>query len=84
MLAVTATPVLVTEPVALIQNTIMFPLGLTATVSTAASPLPGHLLAASGAAGHATAVALLVAATCVLTAVLVRRPPPGSWRWPWR
>ena len=75
VLAVTTTPVLVTEPVALIQNTIMFPLGLTATVSTAASPLPGHLLAASGAAGHATAVALLVTAACVLTAVLARRPP---------
>ena len=78
VLAVTAGPVLVTEPVALIQNTIMFPLGLTATVSTAASPLPGHLLAASGAAGHATAVALLVTAAFVLTAVLVRRPPGAA------
>ena len=73
--AVTVGPVLATEPVALIQNTIMFPLGLTRTVSPAASPLPGHLLAATGPAGHTAAIALLVVAACVLAAALLRRPP---------
>jgi hypothetical protein len=73
--AVAVGPVLATEPVALIQNTIMFPLGLTRTVSPAASPLPGHLLAATGPAGHAAAIALLVMAACVLAAVPLRRPP---------
>jgi len=81
VIAVTSAPVLATEPVALIQNTIMFPLGLTRTVSPAASPLPGHLLAATGPAGHVAAVALLVTAACVLAGVLLRRPPrtlPGA------
>lgn len=74
VVAVTVAPVLVTEPAALIQNTIMFPLGLTRTASPAASPLPGHLLAAAGPAGHAAAIALLVAAALALAGVL-RRPP---------
>lgn len=73
--AVTTGPVLLREPAALIQNTIMFPLGLTRTVSPAASPLPGHLLAATGAAGHLAAVALLVTAAVVLAAGLLLLPP---------
>jgi len=77
VLAVTAGPVLATEPVALVQNTIMFPLGLTKTVSTAASPLPGHLLADIGPAGHAVAIALLIAVAMVLAAALALRPPRG-------
>ena len=75
VMAVTAGPILATQPAALIQNTVMFPLGLTRAVSPAASPLPGHLLAATGPAGHTAAIALLVTAACVLVAVLVRRPP---------
>jgi hypothetical protein len=75
VVAVTAGPILAIEPAALIQNTIMFPLGLTRTVSPAASPLPGHLLAATGPAGHTAAIALLVTAAGVLAAVLLRRPP---------
>ena len=75
VMAVTAGPILATQPAALIQNTIMFPLGLTRAVSPAASPLPGHLLAATGPAGHTAAIALLVTAACVLAAVLVLRPP---------
>jgi hypothetical protein len=75
VVTVTAGPVLVTEPAALIQNTIMFPLGLTRTASPAASPLPGHLLAATGPAGHGAAVALLITTACVLAGVLLRRPP---------
>jgi len=75
VMAVTAGPILATQPAALIQNTISFPLGLTRAVSPAASPLPGHLLAATGPAEHAAAIALLVTAACVLAAAGVRRPP---------
>lgn len=70
-------PVLVTEPAALIQNTIMFPPGLTKAVSPAASPLPGHLLAATGPAGHLAAIALLITAAVTLAAALVLFPPRG-------
>ena len=62
-------------PRALVQNTIMFPLGLTKIKSQAASPLPGHLLAQTGPAGHVIAVVLLVAAGVAVAASLVLRPP---------
>ena len=74
-LAVATGPVLVTQPAALIQNTIMFPLGLTKTVSPAASPLPGHLLAATGPAGHLAAIALLITAAVALAGALLLFPP---------
>jgi hypothetical protein len=74
-LAVVTGPVLVTQPAALIQNTIMFPLGLTKTVSPAASPLPGHLLAATGPAGHLAAIALLITAAVALAGALLLFPP---------
>jgi hypothetical protein len=77
VLAVLTGPALATEPAALIQNTIMFPLGLTRTVSTAASPLPGHLLAATGPAGHLAVIALLVTAAAVLAGALLLFPPRG-------
>jgi len=77
VLAAATGPVLATEPAALIQNTIMFPLGLTRTVSTAASPLPGHLLAATGPAGHLAAIVLLVTATAMLAGALLLFPPHG-------
>jgi hypothetical protein len=75
--AVLTGPVLATDPVALIQNTIMFPLGLTKTVSTAASPLPGHLLAAMGPPGHLAAIVLLITAVVVLAGALLLFPPRG-------
>ena len=40
----------------------LFPLGLTKHKTPAASPLPGHLLADTGLAGHWMAVGLLAAA----------------------
>src|SRR6266566_9788568 len=60
---------------ALIQNTILFPLGLTGIKTPAASPLPGHLLAMIGPAGQAVAVGLLVAAGVAIAVSLVVRPP---------
>jgi hypothetical protein len=68
-------PWLVTVPGALLRNTVLFPLGLTGTPSPAASPLPGHLLAVAGPAGHVIALLALAAAVLVPAAFLVLRPP---------
>jgi hypothetical protein len=68
-------PWLVTAPGALLRNTVLFPLGLTGTPSPAASPLPGHLLAVAGPAGHVIALLALAAAVLVPAAFLVLRPP---------
>ena len=65
-------------PRALVQNTIMFPLGLTKIKSQAASPLPGYLLAQTGSVGHAVAVALLAGAGIAVAASLVLRPPSDA------
>jgi hypothetical protein len=68
-------PWLITAPGALLPNTVLFPLGLTGTASPAASPLPGHLLAAAGPAGRVIALLALAAAALVPAAFLVLRPP---------
>lgn len=70
-----AGPFLAIQPGALIENTIAFPLGLTKAHSPAASPLPGHLLAATGPAGHLAVIALMVAAAAAIGAGLLLRPP---------
>jgi len=64
-----------THPKALVDNTIKFPLGLAGVRSDAASPLPGHLIAGSGHAGHTIVVVLLVLAAVGVAAILVIRPP---------
>ncbi len=68
-------PVAFLWPSALVDNTILFPLGLANAVSPAASPLPGHVLADTGHTGHVIAVVLLVLAGIVIAASLVVRPP---------
>jgi hypothetical protein len=75
VLAVVVGPILVIQPADLAANTIGYPLGLTRARSPAASPLPGHLIAAIGPAGHLAAIALLAAATVGLGVLLVVRPP---------
>jgi hypothetical protein len=74
-LTVALNPAGIAHPAALIANTVAYPLGLTAARSPAASPLPGHLLAALGPAGHAAAIALLLAAGAALVASLAIAPP---------
>ncbi len=71
-------PFAVFWPRALVQNTIMFPLGLTKIKSQAASPLPGYLLAQTGSIGHMVAVALLAGAGIAVAASLVVRPPADA------
>jgi len=68
-------PAALFHPGAIVANTIAYPLGLTAARSPAQSPLPGHLLAALGPAGHAAAIALLAAAGVALVVSLLTAPP---------
>ncbi len=74
LVAVTA-PGLLATPAALLQNTVLFPLGMTTHKTPAASPLLGHVLADTGRAGHLAAVGLLVAAALAVAVSLVVRPP---------
>jgi hypothetical protein len=74
-LIVVTAPALLTQPGALWQNLVAYPLGLTRRLTQAASPLPGHLLAGLGSLGHIAAIALLGAAALAMCASLVVRPP---------
>ena len=69
---------------ALVQNSVLFPLGLTRYKTPAESLLPGHLLTAMGAAGHVVSVGLLLAAGLGIAISLVIRPPrdvpAAAWR----
>jgi hypothetical protein len=77
LVAATA-PASVTAPAALFQNTVLFPLGMTKYQTEADSPLPGHLLAATGPAGRWAAIALLCAASLAIGVTLVVRPPADT------
>ena len=69
---------------ALVQNSVLFPLGLTHDKTPAESLLPGHLLAAMGSAGHVISVGLLLAAGLGVAVSLAIRPPrdvsAAAWR----
>jgi hypothetical protein len=69
---------------ALVQNSVLFPLGLTHDKTPAESLLPGHLLTALGTAGHVASVGLLLAAGLGIAISLVVRPPrdvpAAAWR----
>jgi hypothetical protein len=70
-----AAPAAMAAPDAVIQNTVAFPLGLAKHRTPAQSPLPGHLLASLGKAGHDTAIGLMVAAAVAFMVWLWMRPP---------
>ena len=82
--AVIIAPVAAVWPHALVENTILFPLGLAKVKSQAVSPLPGHVLADTGPLGHTIAVVLLcLAGLGVLVSLVVRPPrnvPSATWR----
>ena len=71
-------PAALSNPDALWQNTIAYPLGLAGVTSPAASPLPGHLLATLGQAGHATAIALLAVAVAAVVLAVTRHRSAGD------
>lgn len=78
MLIAVVGPFLLIQPADLVANTIGFPLGLTRAHSPATSPLPGHLLAATGSLGHLAVIALLAATAAALGIALAVRPPRTS------
>jgi hypothetical protein len=84
VLAAAMAPAALAHPWAFLQNTVLFPLGLTKHKTPAASPLPGHLLAMTGMAGHWAAVGLLVAAGLGFATSLIVRPPAGPRAAAWR
>ena len=84
LLAVALAPTALLDPYAFLQNTVLFPLGLSAHKTPAASPLPGHLLAMTGMAGHWAAVGLLVAAGAGFAVSLIVRPPADARAVAWR
>ena len=60
---------------ALVQNSVLFPLGLTHDKTPAESLLPGHILSSLGTAGHVVSVGLLVTAGLAVAVSLLIRPP---------
>lgn len=77
-------PAAALAPRSLMENTVAFPLGLAGIKSAAVSPLPGHLLAGTGRAGHLVAVVLLgLTAAGLLVSLCLRPPrevPAATWR----
>ena len=87
LLALLAAPQALATPTdvkAVKQNLIDFPLGLTRHKTPAASPLPGHLIAGLGTAGHYAAMALMVLAVVSFAAWLLLRPPRDARDAAWR
>jgi Glycosyltransferase family 87 len=84
VLVVAMAPALLTGRSGFLQNTVLFPLGVTRQHTPAASPLPGHLLAGLGPAGRIAAVSLLVAVGLAFAAWLVLRPPADTRAATWR
>jgi hypothetical protein len=74
-LTIAFAPVLIAQPGTFADNIIAYPLGLARHLTTAASPLPGHLLASTGAPGRLAALGLLLAAAAAVAMSLVLRPP---------
>lgn len=71
-------PAVLAHPASLLHNTILFPLGLTRARTPAASPLPGHLLASTGPAGHLAAIGVLAVVGIAYAVSLVSRPPADA------
>ena len=70
--------------VAMVRDTVLFPLGLTTYKTPAASLLPGHLLTSMGTAGHVLSVGLLLVAALAIAVSLVVWPlrdvRAAAWR----
>ncbi|MFI5651364.1 glycosyltransferase 87 family protein [Streptomyces anulatus] len=72
-------PAALRDPGAFRTHVVDFPLGLTGAVSSAASPLPGHLLATQLPGGRTLALLLLgVSALLLAVSLLVRPPATGA------
>jgi hypothetical protein len=83
-LVVATAPASLTSPAALFQNTVLFPLGMSRYRTYADSPLPGHLLAATGPAGRWAAIGLLCVVGLALGGWLIVQPPANTRAAAWR
>lgn len=83
-LAAATIPVVIANPMAMVQNAILFPLGLTRHLTPADSLMPGDLLARTGPAGHAIAAGLVLLAGLAVAVSLVLRPPKDVRAATWR
>ena len=77
-------PAVAAHPAAALANTVLYPLGLANVASPAASLLPGHLLASTGAMGHGAALALMLLAGAGVGAWMIVRPPRDAYGAGWR
>lgn len=73
--AVLVLPAALRDTSAFVTHVVGYPLGLTDAVSPAASPFPGHLLAAGLPAGRTVALVLLLCCALALAGSLLVRPP---------
>jgi hypothetical protein len=84
VLSAALAPAALASPSSFVQNTVLFPLGLSYYKTPAASPLPGHLLAVTSMTGHWIAVGLVVAAALGFAVSLIVRPPTDVRAAVWR
>ncbi|MER6434575.1 glycosyltransferase 87 family protein [Streptomyces sp900105245] len=68
-------PFILIGPQGFLENVVLYPFGLSDTPSTAASPLPGYLIATSFPHGKSITVALLTLAAVTIGISLLWRPP---------
>jgi hypothetical protein len=71
-------PAAVRTPRAMLEQVVLFPLGLAGVRTPASSPMPGHLLADLGPGGRTAALGLLAAAAVASVCWLAVRPPRGA------
>ncbi|MGW2372747.1 MULTISPECIES: glycosyltransferase 87 family protein [Kitasatospora] len=71
-------PSVLTQPQALRDQVVRFPLGMTAIRTPAGSPLPGKVLAGFGPTGHSVSLALMTMALIGVAIWLLARPPVSA------
>lgn len=76
----TLVPVLITDASGWVANVLQFPLGDGIVASPAASPLPGHLIAANLPTGRVVAIVLLLVAGAAMGWLVLARPPVTAHR----
>lgn len=76
--ALTMAPALVKNAGGVLENLVRYPLGLAKRTSTAASPLPGRLIADHVPGGHVLAPLLLLVGAAAVVVWMWRQPPRSA------